>query len=136
MEGWTVCVEHRGKHGVLNGSCVLVGAEVPRPTRWIGHPVRCEACGDDLDALRVGHGRVVLLDAGTERRHYHPPDRTGDRLDAVAAGLEALQGTLAGMLSERQRARPPSPPGPPTAPGAQNPAPPSGSDSILERYSE
>jgi hypothetical protein len=130
VEGWTVCVAHQGRHGMLEGRCVAVGAEVPRPTRWVAHPVVCPTCGADQDAMIVGHGRVILLDAGTERRHFHPEDRTGQRLEGVTAGLEALQETLAALLAERQRPRPTGPPPPPVPP------PPPGGNAILERYSE
>lgn len=120
MDGWTVCIEHRGKHGMLQGRCVLVGAEVPRPTRWHARPVSCQTCDMEQDVVKLRDGRVLHVEAGTDRIHRHPPDQTAERMGAVATGLEALQETLAGLLLEQRQARrpegqplPQAPPEPP-----------------------
>lgn len=80
LDGWAVCVAHRGAHGVWQGYCVAVGKEVRRP--YLLRSTRCQTCGDAVDVKRVSRQfRAETLTAGTDRRHWHEP--------AVAVTLDA-----------------------------------------------
>lgn len=99
------CEAHDGTHPVYQGECYAFGMAVPRQ-RFRYHFGKCEQCGINLDFRRdTVRGSVETLVAGTDDRHYHAPDHTGRKLDAVADGLEALQATLGAMLAERRAAR-------------------------------
>lgn len=110
------CTEHDGAHALSEGRCFAFGRQVPR-RRFAFHFGRCDGCGIDLDFRRDSEtGRGETLAAGTDERHHHAPDRTGDKLATVADGLGALQATLAAMLEERRAARAPSKPAEAQAP--------------------
>lgn len=93
LEGWAVCIEHRGAHGMLNGACVRVGREVPRPYSFRAGV--CLDCGLELD-LKVENrtGQVTRLEAGTDTRHWHAP----------APRVELDQDALAGAIVAASRA--------------------------------
>lgn len=71
MSGHAVCTAHNGRHGVYEGRCVLMGAEVPRPFTFRPGG-RCGTCGVELD-LRYERGKrsAVTLLAGTDTPHGH-----------------------------------------------------------------
>lgn len=93
LDGWTVCVEHRGQHGMRGGACVRVGREVPRPFSFRAGV--CLDCGADLDLKTDNRsGRVERLVAGTDERHWHAP--------AVSVALD--ESRLAGAIVEASRA--------------------------------
>lgn len=93
MLGWTVCVEHKGAHGMAYGACVRVGREVPRPFTFKAGV--CLDCGLSLD-LRIENrtGIVTRLEAGTDTRHWHAP----------APRVDLDQGALAGAIVAASRA--------------------------------
>lgn len=118
MDGWTVCVEHQGRHGMLQGSCVAVGREVPRPYSWSF--TRCE-CGAEVTHRRNNKtGRVAILEPGTDDQHQHaPPVRVSLDEDAMAAAFgRAILATRPERRQEQrpQQAQPVAPSGPPAAP--------------------
>lgn len=69
MSGHAVCTAHQGRHGVLDGRCVLMGADVPRPFTFRPGGV-CADCGASLDVMRArGERRAMVVLAGTTTPH-------------------------------------------------------------------
>lgn len=93
MVGHAVCTAHAGRHGVYEGRCVLVGAEVRRPFTFRAGG-NCGTCGVELD-LRYERGKrsAVALLAGTDTPHGH---------STVAVDLDA--DTLAEAIVRASRA--------------------------------
>lgn len=72
MVGHAVCTAHQGKHGVSDGRCVLVGAEVRRPFTFKASV--CQTCGFAVDIRRCSvTGVAETLCAGTDTPHRHEP---------------------------------------------------------------
>jgi hypothetical protein len=130
-QGWTVCVEHRGRHGVLDGSCIGMGREVPRRFRW--HSTACTFCGQAIEIRRDrSQGTDEPLDAGTDRRHHHAPPI------AVSLDAEELATAIVQASAAARAARASSDPSPqmPATPPHGPPAPESRDAGILGKYSE
>jgi hypothetical protein len=127
-QGWTVCVEHRGRHGVLGTSCIAVGREVPRRYRW--HSTACTFCGQAIEIRRDrSHDTDEPLDAGTDHRHHHAPPITV-QLDAEELAVALARASAA--LREARQTAPPREPPTPSAPGP--PAPDRTDAGILGKY--
>lgn len=70
MDGYAVCTAHQGKHGVSDGRCVLMGAEVRRPFTF--KAAVCQTCGFAVDIRRCTvTGVAETLCAGTDTPHRH-----------------------------------------------------------------
>lgn len=104
MNGHAVCTAHQGRHGVYEGRCVLMGADVPRPFAFRdgGH---CGVCGVALD-LRYERGKrsAVVLLAGTDTPHGHSPAHVSLDADELAAAIVAASRAARGERQPPHRA--------------------------------
>ncbi len=118
MGGGTVCTAHAGRHGVYEGRCVLMGAEVPRPFTFRPGG-RCGTCGVELD-LRYERGKrsAVALLAGTDTPHGHSTVAVDLDADTLAEAI-----VRASRAARQERQPHPQTPAPvAVAPVAQAPA--------------
>lgn len=112
MDGYAVCTEHQGRHGLVNGGCWLPARERPQPFRW--RFSRCEQCGVELDIrTEVRTGQSVTLLAGTDTVHRHEPPITV-RLDSD----ELADAIVRARRAARQERQPQ-----PAQPASQQPQP-------------
>lgn len=99
------CRAHGGIHATYLGACFAFGGDVERPARFHSRPVVCQVCGGDQDVLKLPGGRVVLLTAGTDRRHYHPP-REAPRVEIDTDALaQAIVRASRATREERRQER-------------------------------
>lgn len=93
------CTAHAGRHGVYEGRCVLVGAEVPRPFTFRAGG-NCGVCGAEID-LRYERGKrsAVVLLSGTDTPHGHSQAVVALDADELAA---AIVSASRAARSERQ----------------------------------
>lgn len=99
MAMYGACTAHQGRHGVYEGRCVLVGAEVPRPFTFRAGG-NCGACGAEID-LRYERGKrsAVVLLSGTDTPHGHSQAVVALDADELAA---AIVSASRASRSERQ----------------------------------
>ncbi len=99
MVGHAVCTAHAGRHGVYEGRCVLVGAEVRRPFTFRAGG-NCGVCGAEID-LRYERGKrtAAVLVAGTDTPHGHSQAVVALDADELAA---AIVSASRASRSERQ----------------------------------
>ncbi len=102
MAMYGACTAHAGRHGVYEGRCVLVGAEVPRPFTFRAGG-NCGVCGAEID-LRYERGKrsAVVLLSGTDTPHGHSQAVVGLDADELAAAIVAASRAA---RSERQPQR-------------------------------
>lgn len=118
------CETHEGLHRTYQGQCYAFGSQVARPARFHRRPVVCDECGDELDVLKLTEGRVILLTAGTDRRHHHPP-RPAPRVEIDEDGLaEAIVRASRATREERRSYRRPTVPSPPSSTSQEVPPSP------------